>query len=76
MKNTLVPLDMVWVAPDGTITHIAANVPASTRATPDDAVAPRAGHGIFVIELAAGEAAADRFKVGEALRVPSLHASQ
>ena len=54
MKNTLVPLDMIFVALDGTITSIAANVPASTRTTPDDRVAVREGKGMYVIELRAG----------------------
>jgi uncharacterized membrane protein (UPF0127 family) len=76
MKNTLVPLDMVWLTPDGTITTVAARVPASTRSTPDDAVARRSGLGKFVIELTAGEAAADNLKVGGRLALPALRASQ
>ena len=76
MKNTLVPLDMVWLTPDGTITTVAPEVPASTRTTPDDAVARRSGHGKYVIELASGEAASDKLKVGERLIVPALSASQ
>ena len=76
MKNTLVPLDMLWLGPDGTITGVAAEVPASTRTTPDDAVARRSGHGIYVIELTSGEAASDNLKVGERLTLPALHTSQ
>jgi uncharacterized membrane protein (UPF0127 family) len=76
MKNTLVPLDMVWLQPDGTITTIAANVPASTRETPDDAVARRAGIGEYVIELRAGEAAADHLRVGKRIAFEALHARQ
>jgi len=76
MKNTLVPLDMVWVKADGTITTIAANVPASTRATPDDAVARRAGTGQYVIELRAREAAADHLAVGQHLTFEPLHAAE
>ena len=35
MKNTLIPLDMVFIASDGTIKHIHANaVPLSTEAVP------------------------------------------
>ncbi len=72
MKNTLVPLDMVWVAPDGMVTSVAAHVPASTRTTPDDAVARRRGEGLYVIELADGEAAADGVVVGAKLSLPKL----
>lgn len=76
MKNTLVPLDMVWLAADGTITAIASEVPASTRTTADNDVARRSGMGIFVIELPSGEASSDTLKVGERLLLPPLHASQ
>ena len=76
MKNTLVPLDMVWLATDGKITTIASHVPASTRETSDMDVARRGGSGRFVIELADGEALADGLSVGEKLSLPPLHASQ
>jgi uncharacterized membrane protein (UPF0127 family) len=76
MKNTLVPLDMVWLDADGTVTTVAADVPAATRTTPDDAVARRSGNGLYVIELTAGEAAVDHLVVGKRLSLPALHASQ
>ena len=69
MKNTLIPLDMVWVNGRGVVTSVAANVPASTVDTPDDKVANRAGHGTYVIELAAGEAARAGIKPGVRLDV-------
>jgi len=69
MKNTLIPLDMIWVRSTGTVDTVAANVPKSTRDMPDDAVARRAGFGKYVIELAAGEAAADGIVVGSSLAV-------
>ena len=71
MKNTLVPLDMVWVDAGGTVTTVAGNVPASTRSTPDDVVARRRGVGLYVIELAAGEAAADGISAGTKLLLPA-----
>ena len=74
MKNTLVPLDMLWVDDNGEITTVAARVPASTRDTPDDAVARRRGRGRYVIELASGEASTDNLKVGTRLKLPPLHA--
>jgi uncharacterized membrane protein (UPF0127 family) len=72
MKNTLVPLDMVWVASDGSVTHVAANVPASTRDTPDESVARRRGEGRYVIELPAGEAAIDGIRTGVTFSLPRL----
>jgi len=75
MKDTLAPLDMVWVGDDGTIEDVAANVPASTLSTSDDAVARRRGYGRFVIELAAGEAQTDGLKRGVRLKLPPLSTS-
>ena len=72
MKNTLIPLDMVFVHADGTVSSIAANVPASTPQTPDESVARRIGQGKFVIELAAGEAARDGLRPGMRLELPHL----
>lgn len=72
MKNTLIPLDMVFVASDGTITSIAPDVPASTLETPDDAVAQRSGECRYVIELAAGEAKLAGLRRGEKLALPRL----
>jgi uncharacterized membrane protein (UPF0127 family) len=76
MKNTLVPLDMVWVEADGRVASVAENVPASTRQTPDDEVARRGGKGRFVIELPAGEANADAIRAGVRLTIPPLFASE
>jgi uncharacterized membrane protein (UPF0127 family) len=70
MKNTLIPLDMIWVAFDGTVSGIASNVPASKVTTPDDEVARRSGDGLYVIELAAGEAASDGIVKGVKLVLP------
>jgi uncharacterized membrane protein (UPF0127 family) len=72
MKNTLIPLDMIFVASDGTVTSVAANVPASTKSTPDDKVATRRGKGKYVIELRAGEAERAGIHPGIKLAVPDL----
>ena len=64
MKNTLVPLDMVFIAPDGRVRRVFANVPASTLQTPDDKVARRDGEAKFVLELPPGEAASDGLEPG------------
>jgi uncharacterized membrane protein (UPF0127 family) len=76
MKNTLVPLDMLWVAADGTVNSVAAGVPASTMQTPDDRVARRKGSGRFVIELSSGEALEDGIAIGTRLILPPLTSSQ
>ncbi|HEX3466781.1 MAG TPA: DUF192 domain-containing protein [Candidatus Elarobacter sp.] len=72
MKNTIAPLDMVFVDADGTVTSVAANVPATKRGTPDDKVARRQGIGRFVIELAAGRARSAGVRAGTALTIPDL----
>ncbi len=72
MKNTLVPLDMIWVRSDGTVTTVAADVPASTRTAPSATLARRRGRGLYVIELRANEAAADGIVVGSHLALPPL----
>ena len=72
MKNTLVPLDMVWVRVDGTVTTVATNVPASARTAPDTTLARRRGHGVYVIELRSNEAARDGIVVGSHLVLPPL----
>ena len=64
MKDTLIPLDMVFVAADGTVRNVAANVPVVATNTPDDRIPRRDGTGQFVIELPANEAAADGIKPG------------
>jgi uncharacterized membrane protein (UPF0127 family) len=76
MKHTLIPLDMVWVTADGTVTYVAADVPASTMQTPDDQVARRTGNGRYVIELPAREALADGIAIGTHLTVPPLTAGK
>jgi hypothetical protein len=75
MKNTLIPLDMIWLERSGRISALAVNVPESTLQTSDDAVARRTGFGRYVIELPAGEAVGDGLKVGAVLRLPRLPAT-
>lgn len=59
MKNTLVPLDMVFVGPGGEVRSVAANVQATTPDTPDDKIPRRNGNAKYVLELPAGEAEKD-----------------
>jgi uncharacterized membrane protein (UPF0127 family) len=72
MKNTLIPLDMIWVGQDGTVSGVAASVPASTMQTTDQTVARRSGYGRYVIELRAGEARRDGIVTGTKLTLPPL----
>ena len=57
MKDTLIPLDMVFVRGGGRVDSVAANVPSTTPDTADLDIPWRYGTGSYVIELAAGEAA-------------------
>jgi uncharacterized protein len=59
MKDTLVPLDMVFIGADGTVRQIFANVSVVPRSLSDDEIPREAAQAKYVIELAAGEAARD-----------------
>lgn len=67
MKNTFVDLDMVWMDAAGKVTVVHENVPRSKPGMTDAEVATRAGHGLYVLELAAGQAAKRKIKVGSVL---------
>jgi uncharacterized membrane protein (UPF0127 family) len=65
MKNTYIPLDMIFISPSGVVTHIAANAePLSER------VIPSGGPCIAVLELNGGTAASIGVKVGDKVRHP------
>jgi uncharacterized membrane protein (UPF0127 family) len=76
MKNTLLPLDMVWLDAVGRVTAVARAVPASTLDEADDAVARRSGTGRYVIELRAHEAAGAGLAIGEHVTLPRLQATE
>jgi uncharacterized membrane protein (UPF0127 family) len=59
MKNTRVPLDMIFIAADGMVRRIFANVAVVDVNLSDDAIPREAGVAKYVIELPAGEAARD-----------------
>ncbi|MBV8154678.1 MAG: DUF192 domain-containing protein [Candidatus Eremiobacteraeota bacterium] len=74
MKDTLVPLDMVFVSAAGTITEVASNVPASTPDQSDATVAKRDGIGRYVIEVRAGGAGRAGLDPGKRLVIPPIDA--
>jgi uncharacterized membrane protein (UPF0127 family) len=67
MKNTLIPLDMIFVGQDGTVRRIYANVPVLPPNTPDDRIPLEPGTAKYVIELNAGEAERDGIVAGTKL---------
>lgn len=69
MKDTRVPLDMIFVGADGTVRTVYANVATPPPAVPDAGIAREAGVAKYVIELAAGEAARDGIAAGVRLPV-------
>jgi uncharacterized membrane protein (UPF0127 family) len=70
MKDTLVPLDMIFVGADGTVRRVFADVPVlPSPPPPDNQIPQEIGVGKFVIELAAGEAAKDGIAQGVKLDV-------
>jgi uncharacterized protein len=76
MKDTLVPLDMVFLAADGTVRRIFPNVAVVAPATPDDAIPREAAEAKYVIELRAGEAAQDGIVKGGKLDLHGVPAGE
>jgi uncharacterized protein len=76
MKNTLIPLDMVFVDRRGIVTSVASNVPATTPSTPEENIPRRSGRAKFVFELPAGEASSDGLKPGAVVRIPPVSAKE
>jgi uncharacterized membrane protein (UPF0127 family) len=68
MKDTLISLDMIFVAGDGTVRTVFARVPVVSLATPDNAIPLESGNGRYVIELPAGDAERDGIVPGVRLR--------
>jgi uncharacterized membrane protein (UPF0127 family) len=74
MKDTITPLDMVFVRSDGVIMMIAENVPATKPGTPDDKVARRQALAKYVIELAAHESERIGLQPGMQLYIQAVDA--
>jgi uncharacterized protein len=64
MKDTLVPLDMIFIAGDGTVRRVYSDVPVVERTLPDEAIPLEGAVAKYVIELRAGEAAQDGIESG------------
>ena len=64
MKDTLIPLDMVFIGADGVVRQVFANVPVVPADTPDSRIPRRDGVAKYVLELPAGEAPLDGFVRG------------
>ena len=70
MKNTLIPLDMVWIDANHRIAHVAHDVPPC-QADPCPSYPPNAISS-YVLELAAGVAAKHHLANGQVLRFEGL----
>ena len=66
MKNTLVPLDMIWIDDSKRVVHVEPNVPPC-KADPCPSYPPHAS-ARYVLELAAGEAAKHHVVNGATLK--------
>lgn len=70
MKNTLIPLDMIWIDDQHRIAHVSANVPPC-KADPCPSYDPKAV-AKYVLELAAGVAAKHHLANGQAVRFEGM----
>jgi uncharacterized protein len=70
MKNTLIPLDMIWLETSGRVVAIRPDV-QPCRADPCPTYAPEAISS-YVLELAAGEAKAHNLSVGDTIQLRNL----
>lgn len=76
MKNTLLPLDMIFIAADGTVRRVYANVPVLHSQPSDDQIPLEGAYAKYVIELRAGEAAKDGISDGVKLDLRDVPAPQ
>ena len=70
MKNTLIPLDMIWIDAGSNVVAIHQNVPPC-KADPCPTYDPGTSAS-YVLELAGGEAAKHGVVVGSKIRLPDL----
>ncbi len=72
MKDTLMPLDMVFIEHDGLVRAVFSRVPVLPPGTPDNAIPLIHARAQYVLELGAGEARRLGIVAGEKLTIPSL----
>jgi len=65
MKNTLIPLDIIWIDEERSVVHIETTVPPC-QADPCPSYAPGA-HAVHVLEIAAGQVAERGVRIGDVL---------
>ena len=70
MKDTLIPLDMIWIDEGRRVVDVKANVPPC-KADPCPSYTP-AGVALYVLELAAGQAAAHRVAPGAQIELRNI----
>ncbi len=70
MKNTMIPLDIIWLDEAGRVIHIAADTPPC-KADPCPTYGPD-GNVRTVLEVAGGKAAKEGVTVGSTVRVEGL----
>ena len=73
MKNTLVPLDIIWIDDGFRIVDISAQTPPC-RTDPCPSYPPK-GQSRFVLELAGGQAAARGLKIGDTVQFRDVNLS-
>jgi uncharacterized membrane protein (UPF0127 family) len=73
MKNTLIPLDMIWIDAHARVTSIAASVPPCKR-DPCPSYAPD-GSASYVLEVVSGFARQHNVKKGQVLKFEGIPAT-
>lgn len=68
MKDTLIPLDMLWIGSGGVVTHIAEQVPPCL-ADPCPAYGPSTGAALYVLEIASGMVKQSGIEVWKELKI-------
>ena len=76
MKDTLVPLDMIFIGSDGRVRRVFANVAVVSPSLADDRIPRENGTARYVIELPAGEAAQDGIAAGVRMELRGVPAAQ
>jgi uncharacterized membrane protein (UPF0127 family) len=71
MKNTLIPLDMIWIGAEGKVVDVEASVPPC-KADPCPSFGPGKTESLYVLETAAGVAAKHKVAPGAEIRLEGL----